>query len=89
MARLGKMEMEMTNAEMKQGRYARLALARKKLTFINAALARGESVYLSTYTRNTRYTAKHAGMFKATKTGLYVQSGKGWLCADGCKITAA
>jgi hypothetical protein len=78
----------MTNEDMKAGRFARLACARKRLAFINRAFAAGKTVCLTTYTKQTRYTAKHADMFRATKSGLYVQSGKNWLCADGCKITA-
>ena len=76
----------MTNEDMKAGRFARLACARKRLAFINKAFAAGKTVCLTTYHQaSNRYTAKHADMFRATKSGLYVQSGKNWLCADGCK----
>lgn len=78
----------LTNAQMKAGRYATWANARKKVAWIQAQLAKGNTVQITTYTRATRYTAKHASMFKATKTGAYVQRGKAWDCFDGSKLSA-
>ena len=59
-----------TNSEMKAGRFAKWAEAR---------LAEGRQVCVSTMTNCTKYSAKHADMFSATKSGLYVQHGKRWL----------
>lgn len=78
----------LTNDQMKAGRYAKWARARKKVAWINEQLKAGKTVQLTTYTRATRYTAKHAAMFKATRTGAYVQRGKAWDCIDGCDLRA-
>jgi hypothetical protein len=78
----------MTNDEMKPGRYLRWHNARKRIAWIQAKLAEGHTVQLTTYTTATRYKAKHADMFRATRTGAYVQRGKAWDCIDGCHVTA-
>lgn len=78
----------MTNAQMTAGRFLRLHNSRRKVAFILAHLAAGHMVQITTYTKATRYTAKHAGMFKATKSGAYVQSGKNWVCFDGNDVRA-
>jgi hypothetical protein len=78
----------LTNDQMKAGRYARWAAARKKVAWINDQLSRGRTVQLTTYTRATRYTAKSAIAFKATRTGAYVQRGRHWDCIDGCDLRA-
>lgn len=43
---------------------------------------------VATSTRGTVYKAKHAEMFKATKSGFYVQHGKGFVCLDFTKIVS-
>lgn len=78
----------MTNDEMKANRYLRWHNARQKVAWIKEHLAEGRTVCITTYTKQTRYTAKHADMFRATKSGSYVQSGKTWLCFDGSKVSA-
>lgn len=78
----------MTNQEMKAGRWLKLHIARKRLAWIAARLGEGRTVALTTYTRQTRYKAKHLDMFKATKHGLYVQRGKNWDCVDHCAFSA-
>ena len=78
----------LTNAQMKEGRFLRWHKARQRLTWIQARLSEGYTVQCSTYLRSVRYKAKHADMFKATKTGVFVQRGKNWDCIDGCKIEA-
>jgi hypothetical protein len=40
-------------------------------------------------TKVTKLTSKHIGMVKAAKNGAYVQSGKSWVCIDGCSIKVA
>lgn len=45
---------------------------------LNAALASGRHVQVTTYTRSTLYGPKHAGWFSTGKDGtLYVRHGKG------------
>lgn len=78
----------MTNEQMKSSRYLRWHNARRLIARINAALADGYTVQLTTYTRYTRYTAKHIGMFRADRSGAYVQRGKRWDCIDYVKVTA-
>lgn len=78
----------MTNDEMKANRFLRWHNSRRKVAFIQKHLAAGHTVCLTTHTKQVRYTAKHAEMFRATKTGAFVQRGKAWDCIDGCKITA-
>ena len=76
----------MTNSEMKADRFLRWHKARVMLGKINAALEGGSTVQLTTYTKAVRYTRKHLGMFKATKTGVYVQRGAKWDSLFGVQI---
>ena len=78
----------MTNEQMKSGRFLRWAKARKRVAWIKSQIAAGHIVQITTYLRATRYGAKHLEMFKATKSGAYVQRGKAWDCIDGCDIRA-
>lgn len=78
----------MTNEQMKKGRFAKWAKAKKRLAWVQAQFAAGNDVMIATQTRGTVYKAKHAEMFKATKSGFYVQSGKGYVCLDFTKIVA-
>jgi len=77
----------LTNDQMIAGRFATWAAARRKLAKIVSTLEAGKKVIVSTYTRATRFDKRHVDMFKATRTGLYIQSGKRWECADYCKFT--
>ena len=80
------------NSRMVKGRFLRLHIARQKLAFIRANLAAGRVVYLSTYTRHTKFSPRHLPdldkFFRTTKTGLYVARGKNWDNCDGSAITA-
>lgn len=78
----------MSNDKMKAGRFLRLFKAKRKLAFIQANLAAGRTIAVCTACKITKYSAKHADMFRATKSGLYVQHGKGWDCIDYCEIKA-
>ena len=80
--------MSLTNSQMKAGRFLRYALARKRVAWIKAQLAAGRIVQLITYTKATRYHARHADMFKATKAGAFVRRGKGWDCIDFSDLRA-
>jgi len=77
-----------TNDQMLAGRFARWAQARKRHAWILARLAEGRTVYLRTHLRCTAYKARHAEMFKATKSGFYVQSGRSWVNADYVQVSA-
>lgn len=77
-----------TNEAMKAGRFLRWQKARKRVAFIETHLAAGRMIQLTTYTHCRRYTKKHLGMFRATKTGAYVQRGKHWDCIDGVDCRA-
>ncbi len=88
--RIGKKNItaELTNDQMKERRFLRLHHAKRRVAFIHEHLNAGHTVQLTTHTKATRYTKKHIGMFKATKHGTYVQSGKKWVCIDGCDLRA-
>jgi len=76
----------LTNEQMTPNRFGKWSQARKRINFIKNQLRAGKTVYICTYTRATPYTAKHYDWFRATKTGAYVQRGKGWDCIDYCAI---
>jgi len=76
----------MKNSDMTPNRFLRWAEARRKVSTIVKALDSGATVDLCTYTKVTRFKAKHRDMFRATKAGAYVQRGKSWDCFDGCAI---
>ena len=77
----------MTNEKMKEGRFLRLQNAKRKVSYIRHHLLAGHTVYIRTALKSTKYSKKHADMFKAAKSGAYVQRGKGWDCIDWCGIT--
>ena len=66
----------MTNDQMKPGRFLRWQQARRTGAAITSHLESGGRVVVSTYTRATVYSRQHAAMFRATRSGLYVRSGK-------------
>ena len=72
----------MDNSKMEANRFDRWAKARHTHRLIVQHLHSGGKVVIATYTRAAVYSKQHAEMFKATKTGLYVQSGKRWLCLN-------
>ena len=76
------------NSKMKEGRFLKWARARKKVAWIKDQLGKGRMIQVTTYLRATRYTEKHAEMFKAGRDGVYVQRGKNWDFISGCDIRA-
>ncbi len=76
----------MTNDQMKPGRFLRWQQARRTASKIAAHLTSGGRVVVGTYTRATVYSRKHAEIFRATSSGLYVRNGKLWDCIDYCAI---
>lgn len=70
----------MSNTQMKDGRFQQWAQNRAQLRWIQSELQSGKTIVVATYTKATQFTAKHVTMFKATKSGLYVQRGKSWDC---------
>jgi hypothetical protein len=65
-----------------------MATAAAKLEWIKAHLASSHTIQITTYLRATRYTAKHADMFRLDGNALVVQRGRHWDCIDYCKISA-
>jgi len=63
-----------SNAAMKRGRFASWQTNKRMVAWIVARLTEGRSVYVTTMTRSTKYTAKHAGWFRATANGAWVRS---------------
>lgn len=76
----------LTNSQMKANRYLVWHRSRRLTKMIVQALEAGKTVIISTCLSHTKYTRRHAGMFKASKTGALVQSGKRWECIDYCGI---
>lgn len=75
------------NSQMKSDRFGKWARARKLYAGIQDALAGGKMVQVATYTKATRYTAKHADMFICKKDGVYVKRGKALDFITGTKIS--
>lgn len=76
----------MTNDQMKSGRFLRWQQARRTAARIAAHLNAGGKVVVATYTRATVYSRRHTDLFRATRSGLLVRSGKHWDCIDHCAI---
>lgn len=76
----------MNNDQMKAGRFLRWHQARRTAARIAAHLDSGGTVIVATCTHATVYSKRHAGMFRATRSGLLVRSGKRWDCIDYCAI---
>ena len=65
------------------------------MNLIIETLESGKTVMFTTYGRAIKVTPRNYKawvkrgdqMFKATEESLYIRSGKGWDCANGCKIT--
>lgn len=68
--------------------------AAEKLTLIEGALAKGQTVFLCTMTQAIKLTARNAAKFaaagmpivKVSGNSLYVASGRRYNCADYCGI---
>lgn len=76
----------LTNDQMVRNRFGKWHNAKKLVEMITSNLKAGNVVIISTYTKHVQYSKKHADMFKATKSGAYVQRGKYWDCIDGCAV---
>lgn len=77
------------NSDMKAGRFARFAKARKALRFVQEHVEAGRVVTFTNYLVQIRITkAEQVALLKATKSGLYIQRRGGWECLDGCKLNA-
>ncbi len=73
----------LTNDQMKQGRFEKLATGKKLYNAITNHLNNDGTVLICTYTKATKYQQKHINMFKLGKSGsVYVQRGKNWDCID-------
>ncbi|MDE2099702.1 MAG: hypothetical protein KGL39_20785 [Patescibacteria group bacterium] len=77
----------LTNAQMTPNRYGRWARARRMVRDIQTVLQAGGTVIVATYLHAQQFgKPSQAAMFKATRTGAYMQRGKHWDCIDGCSI---
>lgn len=68
----------MKNSDMIENRFGRWAAYRKQIAEIRKTLSNGGEIVIATYTRAVRYDARHIEMFKANKSGAWVQRGKSW-----------
>jgi len=76
----------MTNDQMKPGRFLRWQQALRTAAKIAAHLASGGKVVVETCNRATVYSRRHAGLFRATSSGLLVRNGRHWDCIDYCAL---
>jgi hypothetical protein len=63
-------------------------MAETKLTWIKERIAEGRTVYLTTYLRATKITAKHLQLIRVRNNALEVCHGKKWLDYNGARLTA-
>jgi hypothetical protein len=76
----------MTNEQMIAGRFEKWAKCRKMHSAIVAHLRNDGRVQVTTYTRSTVYSLKHATWFTCGKTGVYVQAGKSRVDIKHCNV---
>lgn len=76
----------MSNDQMKANRFGRWHIARKQATEIIKHLNNGGTVMITNYLKAYQLDKRHTSMIKGTKSGLYMQRGKNWVCIDGCSI---
>lgn len=76
----------MTNSEMKEGRFYKWHNYRKMIASIRQTLAADGVIQIVGYGRVLECDKRHVEMFKATKSGAYVQRGKSWDCLNFSKI---
>lgn len=72
----------MNNDRMKPGRFLQWHRARQRVARIQNHLRAGGVVLIGNPLRVTRFTRRHADLFKATQGGAFYKSGKSWLCFD-------
>ena len=78
----------MPNDAMRAGRYLHWHTARRKAAWIKARVAEGRTVYLVTYTKATKITAKYLSAVEARPSGLYIKQGHVWNNCDGSALRA-
>lgn len=77
----------LSNQEMKAGRFARLARARKLYRRMHECWSRGGFVRIGTATRYSDLYAKHADLILIGKPGsIYWRRGKRTECLDFCSF---
>jgi hypothetical protein len=76
----------MTNEQMKAGRFYRWHNYRKMIANIQATLAADGIIQIVGYGRVIQADKRHVSMFKADRTGAYIQRGKSWDCLNFSKI---
>lgn len=71
--------------------------ATDKIKKLLEVIANGKTLYITTYTKSTKITAKTVSKFaalgipvlKAKNNSMYMASGKNFVCIDYCKFTYA
>ncbi len=66
---------------MKANRYLHWHQNRRLVASMEAHLSTGGAVVVATMTRATKY--RRPGSFRATRSGIYAQSGRGWVAIGG------
>ena len=77
----------LNNADMKEGRFLKLARGRKLYRRMNACWDAGGLVRIGTATRYTDFKPQHRELIKLGKSGsLYMTRGKNADCIDFCSF---
>jgi len=79
-----------TNDEMKAGRFARLARARRVWKFIQDNAVAGRTTYAANYLSAVKLTPKAvlSGAIRLSGSHVEVARGRHWDSLNGCKFTA-
>lgn len=79
--------MPLTNSQMTQDRFLKLAKGRKLFRRMNECWDKRGFVRVGTSTRYTDFKSKHRAMIRLGASGsVYTQRGKNWDCADFCSF---
>ena len=77
---ISKGDTEMTNSSMIANRYANWAKYRKLVKTVSANVEAGRKVCIQAGWSIMPFTKKNLECIKATKSGVFVQKGKNWVC---------
>lgn len=67
---------------MQPNRFLQWQQYKKRFAEIHTHLKKGGTVLIPTCTKATLYRPEHTGMFKVTRSGLFVQRGKSFECLN-------
>ena len=78
---------KMNNDQMKAGRILKMQEGKRLFNRIMSTLKAGGVVFICTYRKAVKITAKHESLLKLGKSGsVYMKSGKNWVCIDYCEF---